>query len=83
MIDKGYIKELEKKLTLNDDPYPHIISKDFLPFDMVKQAEQEFIDFHKLENTGGYRYGNLKYHFDKFDKMPFTIQKIIIFDTFL
>ena len=79
MINNDYLKKLDEKLVLSNDPYPHIITKNFLPEYIVKKAEKEFIDFHKLEDAGGYRYGNLKYHFDKFDKMPNTIQNLINF----
>ncbi len=79
-MDTNYIKKLHKDLSLNNDPYPHIISKNFLPETIVKQAEKEFIQFNnELRNAGGYRYGNLKYHYDKLEKMPPTIKKIINF----
>ena len=34
-----------------------------------KKAEEEFIDFNNLQNAAA-RYGNLKYHFADFEKMP-------------
>lgn len=78
-MDGNFLKDLDKKLNLNNSPFPHIISDNFLPKDIVKKAESEFINFNNLHNAGGYRYGNLKYHFEDFEKMPETIKKIISF----
>lgn len=78
-MDSNYLNNLDKKLTLDISPFPHIISSNFLPINIVKKAEEEFITFNNLQNTGGYRYGNLKYHFEDFEKMPETIKKIISF----
>ena len=79
MINLEYINELEKKLTTDNNPFPHIISKNFLPTNIVRQAESEFEEFKNLENAGGYRYGNLKYHYDKYEQMPKTIKYLISF----
>ena len=51
----------------------------FQSINIVKKAEEEFINFNNLHNAGGYRYGNLKYHFEDFEKMPQSIKKIITF----
>tara|TARA_B100001093_G_scaffold497790_1_gene545121 strand:- start:135 stop:926 length:792 start_codon:yes stop_codon:yes gene_type:complete len=79
MINLEYINELEKKLITDNNPFPHIISSNFLPTNIVRQAESEFEEFKNLENAGGYRYGNLKYHYDKYEKMPKTIKYLISF----
>lgn len=79
MLDLTIIKKLDNDLILDNSPFPHIISKNFLPILTAKQAENEFINFKNLENTGGYRYGNLKYHFSNYIKMPKTIKEIISF----
>ena len=78
-MDSSFLSNLDKKLILDDNPFPHIISNNFLPIDIVKKAEEEFINFNNLHNAGGYRYGNLKYHFEDFEKMPQSIKKIITF----
>ena len=79
MIDSTIIEKFEKDLVLNNDPFPHLMGNSFLPQNIVKEAEKEFIDFNNLHNAGGYRYGNLKYHFDDYDKMPKTIKNLISF----
>jgi Rps23 Pro-64 3,4-dihydroxylase Tpa1-like proline 4-hydroxylase len=79
MIDSKIIEKFHKDLILNNDPFPHLITNNFLPKEIVKKAEKEFIEFNNLHNAGGYRYGNLKYHFDEFEKMPETIKNLISF----
>ena len=79
MIDLKVLERLKKELVLNNNPFPHLISNNFLPQDIVKQAEKEFIAFNELKDTGGYRYENLKYYFNDFSKMPKTIKTLISF----
>jgi len=79
MIDLKVLERLKKELVLNNNPFPHLISNNFLPQDIVKQAEKEFIAFNELKDAGGYRYENLKYHFNDFSKMPKTIKTLISF----
>ena len=79
MINLDFINQLEKKLIKSNNPFPHIISNNFLPTNIVQKAEAEFEEFKNLENAGGYRYGNLKFHYDKYEKMPETIKYLISF----
>jgi Rps23 Pro-64 3,4-dihydroxylase Tpa1-like proline 4-hydroxylase len=79
MLDNSLIQELEKKLIVENSPYPHIATTNILPIDIVKKAENEFLDFKKLNNSGGYRYGNLHRYFAKFDDMPSATKEIISF----
>ena len=37
--------------------------------EIAREAENEFINFNNLQSAGGYRYGNLKFHFDDFQKI--------------
>lgn len=74
-----FIRLIEKKYNLNKDPFPHIMSSNFLPAEVVKKAEDEFLNFNKLISSGGYRYGNLHRHFSVYEKMPPTIRSIISF----
>lgn len=80
-MNSNFITEIKKNLNLINDPFPHIISSNFLPSEVAVKAEEEFLDFNlnQLINSGGYRYGNLHRHFSKFEKMPKTIKSIISF----
>ena len=71
------IKKFTSSAIVEESPFPHIIYNSFLPYEIIQQAESEFIKFTDLENSGGYRYGNLKRHFSNFEKMPETIKSII------
>ena len=79
MMEQININEIEKKLSVENDPFPNSISENFLPLEIAREAENEFINFNNLQSAGGYRYGNLKFHFDDFQKMPKTIRNLISF----
>ena len=79
MLNNDLIHEIDKKFSIEENPFPHIIANNILPLDIVKKAESEFHNFYKLKNSGGYRYGNLKCNFSKFDEMPKNIKEIINF----
>ena len=78
-MNSDYLKIISKKIEINNNPFPHIIQQNFLPKQIVKKAEKEFINFKNFENTGAYKYGNLKSHFSIYKKMPTNIKKIISF----
>ena len=79
MLDNNLIQELDKKLSVEEIPFPHITASNILPLDIAKKAENEFFNFNKLIDSGGYRYGNLHRHYSKFKDMPNTTKKIISF----
>ncbi len=79
MLDNSFIKTLQNKLVVEKVPFPFILTKNVLPQNLVKEAENEFINFNKLENAGGYRYGNLKRKFSTFEKLPPKIKQIVSF----
>ena len=78
-MNSNFLKEISKNLKVYENPFPHLIYKKFFPDQIIRKAEKEFINFKNFQDTGGYRYGNLKYHFSNYKKMPKTIKKIISF----
>ena len=73
------ISELEKKIIVKNKPFPNVLIKNFLPLEIVKKAESEFIDFKKTVNAGCKPFQKTKRLFEDYDVMPPTIQKIIKF----
>ena len=43
MLNNKIIPEIENKIILDDDPFPHTVINNFLPLEIVKNAEEEFI----------------------------------------
>ena len=52
MLDSKNISELEKKIIVENNPFPHSIIENFLPTDIITRAEDEFINFKKVYNSG-------------------------------
>ena len=77
--DKEIISNLEKKIIVSNDPFPHSIVKDFLPNDLVQKAETEFISFKKTFNAGNILFQKTKKSLENYSEMPRTIKKIIDF----
>ena len=79
MLDKTLISNFEKKFLVDKDPFPNIIINDFLPIEIVRKAENEFISYKKTINSGNIRFQKTKMHSDDYANMPHTIKKIIYF----
>ena len=63
MLDNSFLEKIQDKLVVEEIPFPFMSTNNILPQDLIKEAESEFVNFNKLENAGGYRYGNLKRKF--------------------
>ena len=70
---------LEEKINVQNDPYLHAAIKDFLPIEIVKKAEEEFIDQKKTVDAGCRKFQKTKRVFEDLSQMPPTIKKIINF----
>jgi hypothetical protein len=79
MLDNNFLKTIQNKLIFEKVPFPFISTNNVLPQNLIKEAENEFISFNKLENAGGYRYGNLKRKCSDFQKLPPKIKEIVTF----
>ena len=79
MIDKKYIVGIEQKIIVSDDPYPNAIINDFLPLEIVKKAEQEFIGLNKSVTAGSAQFQKTKKVLYDYSKMPFVLKKTIDF----
>jgi Rps23 Pro-64 3,4-dihydroxylase Tpa1-like proline 4-hydroxylase len=77
MID--IINNIDKKITLDKDPFDHTIINNFLPENIIRDAEKEFSNFDQLINSQNQRYEKLKSGFNEYSKLPLTIKKIIDF----
>tara|TARA_B100001123_G_C15311928_1_gene1024706 strand:+ start:55 stop:834 length:780 start_codon:yes stop_codon:yes gene_type:complete len=79
MLDSKNISELEKKIIVENNPFPHSIIENFLPTDIITRAEDEFINFKKVYNSGNKLFQKTKKSSENYDEMPGTIKKIISF----
>ncbi len=79
MLDNSFLEKIQDKLVVEEIPFPFMSTNNILPQDLIKEAESEFVNFNKLENAGGYRYGNLKRKFSEYEKLPPKIKKIVDF----
>jgi Rps23 Pro-64 3,4-dihydroxylase Tpa1-like proline 4-hydroxylase len=79
MLNDNLVNEIQKKIVINNNPFPNIIIKNTLPLEIIKKAEKEFISFNKFNTNETFRYGRPKFSLSKFDEMPFTIKEIISF----
>ena len=79
MLDNNFLETIQNKLILENGPFPFISTNNILPKNLIQEAENEFIYFNKLENAGGYRYGNLKRKFSDFENLPPKIKEIVAF----
>ena len=60
MFSKEILSEIEKKIIVSEDPFPNAIIKDFLPFEIVKVAEEEFTNFKKKRKAGSEQFQKTK-----------------------
>ena len=77
--DKEIILNLEKKIIVSNDPFPHSIIKNFLPNNLIQKAESEFISFRKTFSAGNILFQKTKKSSENYYEMPKTIKKIIDF----
>ena len=73
------LNNIKNRISVKEDPFPYFFVDNFLPLESVKKAEEEFIKFSELQDAGNERYQKTKLVFNKFEKMPGTIKKIIEF----
>ena len=79
MLDKKTIYELEEKIIVENNPFPHSIIESFLPISIAKKAEDEFINFKRTSNAGNRLFQKTKKSLENYIEMPDTIKKIINF----
>ena len=79
MIDKKYIANINQKIIVSNDPYPHAVINDFLPLEIVKKIEQEFISLNTLVTAGSAQFQKTKKVFNDYSIMPFVLKKTIDF----
>ena len=79
MLNDKNLKEIEKKFIISSEPFPNTIIYNALPAEIVKKAEDEFINFSKFNIDQTYRYGRPKFNCSNFEIMPKTIKEIISF----
>ena len=79
MLDKKTISDLEKKIIVENNPFPHSIIENFLPAEIVIKAEDEFINFKKTYSAGNKLFQKSKKCLENYAEMPITIKKIIAF----
>ena len=79
MLNESLVKEIEKKIVISSNPFPNTIIKNTLPEDIIRKAEDEFINFSEFNSEETYRYGRAKYYCANYEIMPNTIKDIISF----
>ena len=71
------LDNIQARISLENNPFPFFFINNFLPLDIVKKAEDEFVKFSKLKDAGNERYQKTKLVFNRLNEMPNTIKKII------
>ena len=79
MLDEKIIPDLEKKIIVSNDPFPHAVINNFLPLEIVKRAEQECIDLNQSVTAGSPQFQKTKKVLYDYSKMPFVLKKTIDF----
>jgi len=79
MLDNKTLTEIESKIVVVNDPFPHSSSKFFLPEEVIKMAEKEFISFSKNKDAGNSLFQKTKKTYENYQVLPNTIKKIIDF----
>ena len=79
MIDKKYIANINQKIIVSNDPYPHAVINDFLPLEIVKKAEEEFIGLNQSVTAGSPQFQKTKKVLYDYSKIPFVLKKTIDF----
>ena len=79
MLNDSLINTIEEKISISSNPFPNTIIKNTLPQEIIKKAENEFVNFSKFNSEETYRYGRAKYYCANYEIMPETIKNIISF----
>ena len=79
MFDKKILANIESKMIVFNDPFPNAIIENFLPSEIVKKAEHEFIKFSKTADAGNKIFQKTKKQLENYESMPSTIKGIIDF----
>tara|TARA_B100000029_G_scaffold396297_1_gene394341 strand:- start:1560 stop:2339 length:780 start_codon:yes stop_codon:yes gene_type:complete len=77
MLDNKTLADIESKIVVVNDPFPHSLNKSFLPEEMASAAEKEFINFSKTKDAGNALFQKTKKLNENYQVMPNTIKKII------
>ena len=78
-LDDKFVENINNRISVKNDPFPYFFLNNFLPVELIKKAEKEFIEFNDLSDSGNARYQKTKLGFNKFNEMPINIKKIISF----
>jgi len=79
MMDTSNIANLEKKIVVEDQPFPNASITNFLPLEVAKRAEEEFINFTKTSDAGSAQFQKTKKVLYDYSMMPKTIKEVINF----
>ena len=71
------LDNIQTRISIENNPFPFFFTNNFLPLDIAKKAEDEFVKFSKLKDAGNERYQKTKLVFNRLNEMPNTIKKII------
>tara|TARA_Y100000992_G_scaffold285484_1_gene236477 strand:- start:300 stop:1082 length:783 start_codon:yes stop_codon:yes gene_type:complete len=71
------IENIKNRISVKSDPFPYFFLNNFLPIEIAKKAENEFVQFSQLHDAGNDRYQKTKLVFNQYEKMPTTIKEII------
>ena len=77
MINSNLFPNLEKKINVEDRPFPFSTAKNFLPLDIVLKAENDINKFSESFDDGNKRYQKLKRAFADYKSMPGSVKNII------
>ena len=77
MLDKKLITNLENKIIVTHDPFPNAIIYDFLPIEIAKKAEEEFVKINKSVTAGSPQFQKTKMLLSDYSKMPPILKKTI------
>ena len=74
---ENILNDIKSRISVQNDPFPFFFINNFLPAEIAKKAEEEFIKFSDLKKAGNERYQKTKLVFNKLNLMPENIKKII------
>ena len=74
---ENILNDIKSRISVQNDPFPFFFFYNFLPVEIAKKAEDEFIKFSDLKKAGNERYQKTKLVFNKLNLMPENIKKII------
>ena len=71
------LDNIQTRISIKNNPFPFFFINNFLPLNIVKKAEDEFVKFSDLKDAGNERYQKTKLVFNKYEEMPPTIKDIV------